>query len=202
MEKYTPVIKSKLERIIENTAMIISSYNTTDSLKSAYNAVNDDWESLDGIIENWKQIQFTNNDFTVNNVTYINQFTESCKTNMRTIKGICEDTLAEINANEKENDFKKDVENNKKSKLNTGHWLTIVTIMITVFGAWIASIYSDTSQKLEIRYTQGKQDARIELTDTLNAQQNTIENLLDSLEKIKLRNAELEKCIKLKKTCK
>lgn len=33
MEKYTPAIKSKLERIVENTAMIIRSCNTTDSLK-------------------------------------------------------------------------------------------------------------------------------------------------------------------------
>ena len=40
MEKYTPAIKSKLERIVENTAMIIRSCNTTDSLKSAYNSVN------------------------------------------------------------------------------------------------------------------------------------------------------------------
>lgn len=197
MEKYTPAIKSKLERIIENTAMIICSCNTTDSLKSAYNAVNDDWKSLNGIIENWKQIQFTNNDFAVNNVTYINQFTESCKTNMRTIKGICEDTLAEIDADEKEKESKKDAKTIKKPKLNTGHWLTIIGIVVAVCIGVISAIYSDTSQKIEIRYEQGKQEARNEL----NAQQNTIQSLLDSLEKIKLRNVELEKCIKLKKTC-
>lgn len=199
MEKYTPAIKSKLDRIVENTNMIICSCSTTDSLKSAYNSIKEDWKSLEGVIKNWKQIQFTSKDFIF--VDY-EKFTENCKTNMKTIEGICKDTLAEIIADEKENSFKKNVETNKNTKLNTEHWLAIITILITVFFGLSAFIYNNTSQNLEIRYKQGKQDAINELADTLNAQQNTIQNLLDSLEKIKYRNEELEKRIKLKNTCK
>ena len=197
MKKYTPAVKSKLKRIIENTSMIIDSNVITDSHESAYNSIKEDWKSLECVIENWKQIQFTNNDFTTVDGFCYKKFTDICKTNMRSIKGICEDELAEIDADEKEKESKKDAKTIKKPKLNTGHWLTIIGIVVAVFIGIISAIYSDASQKIEIRYEQGKQEARNEL----NAQQNTIQSLLDSLEKIKLRNAELEKCIKLKKTC-
>jgi len=201
MEKYTPATKSKLERIVKNTEMIINYSGPSDNLKSEYNSIKDDWNTLkNDLQEKWIDIKFTENDFKYNG--YFNKFSEIGETNMQKIKGICEDILAEINADEKENYSKKAVETNKKPKLNTGHWLTIIGLLITGFGVWIAAIYSDTNQKLDIRYDQGKQEMRNELTDTLNAQQNTIQNLLDSLEKFKLRNAELEKCIKLKKTCK
>lgn len=201
MKKYSPTAESKLDRIVKNTEMIINYSGPSDNLKSEYNSIKDDWNTLkDDLQEKWIDIKFTGNDFEYNG--YFNKFSEIGKTNMQKIKGICKDVLAEIAADEKENDFKKDVETNKKLKLKTEHWLAIIGLLIAGFSVLIASIYSDTNQKLEIRYDQGKQDVRNELTNTLNAQQNTIQNLLDSLEKIKLRNEELEKCIKLKKTCK
>lgn len=193
MEKYTPATKSKLERIAENTKMIINYAGPSDNLKSKYNSIRDDWNTLKGDLqEKWIDIKFTENDFEYNG--FFNKFSETGKTNMQRIKGICDDALAEIVADEKENDFKKDVETDKKSTSNTAHWLASIGILIAII-IGIASLIQD------IRYDQGRQEMRNELSDTLNAQQNTIQNLLDSLEKIKLRNAELEKCIKLK-TCK
>lgn len=195
MEKYTPSTKSRLERIVKNAEMIIGSSYPVESLKSQYNSIKDDWNTLkDDLQEKWIEIKFTENDFEFNGL--YNKFSEIGETNMQKIKGICMDVLAEIDADEKENASKKDTEKTiKKPKLNTGHWLAILGILVAVF-------FGITSQILETRYDQGKQDARNELTNTLNNQQNVIQNLSDSLEKLKLRNAELEKCIKLKKTCK
>ena len=197
MEKYAPAIKSKLERIIENTAMIIRSCNTTDSLKSAYNAVNDDWKSLEGKLKNWKQIQFTSNDFTTVDGVYYEKFTKNCKTNMRTIEGICKDTLAEINAEEKTEVQK---QNNKKSIINK-NTISFGTI-VTICGIIIGGIYNHMTQQAEIRFQQGKLEVRQELTEKLNVQQNEIKLLLDSLENYKIKLKDVEKSYaKLKKSC-
>ena len=197
MEKYTPAIKSKLERIVENTAMIIRSCNTTDSLKSAYNSVNDDWKSLEGKLKNWKQIKFTNNDFTTVDEFYYEKFTENCKTNMRTIEGICKDALAEINAEEK---IKVQKQNNKKSIINK-NTISFGTI-VTICGIIIGGIYNHMTQQAEIRFQQGKLEVRQELTEKLNVQQNEIKLLLDSLENYKIKLKDVEKSYtKLKKSC-
>ena len=197
MEKYTPAIKSKLERIVENTAMIIRSCNTTDSLKSAYNSVNDDWKSLEGKLKNWKQIKFTNNDFTTVDGFYYEKFTENCKTNMRTIEGICKDALAEINAEEKTEVQK---QNNKKSIINK-NTISFGTI-VTICGIIIGGIYNHMTQQAEIRFQQGKLEVRQELTEKLNVQQNEIKLLLDSLENYKIKLKDVEKSYaKLKKSC-
>lgn len=194
MKKYTSATKSKLERIVKNTNMIINSSHPVESLKSQYNSIKDDWNTLKDVLqEKWIEIKFTENDFEYNG--YFNKFSETGKTNMQRIKGICEDVLAEIAADENENALKPDDEINKKSKSNTAYWLTFIGILVAII-IGIASLTQD------IRYDQGRQECRDELRDTLNVQRNTIQNLSDSLEKIKLRNAELEKCIKLKKTCK
>ena len=120
MKKYTPAIKSKLERIVKNTEMIIKYPGSSDNLKSEYNSIRDDWNTLkDDLQEKWVEIKFTNNDFVYNKWLECNKFSENGKTNMQRIKGICEDVLAEITVDEKENDFKTDNEINKKSKSNT-----------------------------------------------------------------------------------
>ena len=64
MEKYTPATKSKLERIVKNTEMIINYSGPSDNLKSEYNSIKDDWNTLkDDVQEKWIYINFTENDF-------------------------------------------------------------------------------------------------------------------------------------------
>lgn len=192
MEKYTLATQSKLKRIVKNAEIITKSIVLTDELKSTYNSIKDDWNTLkDDLQEKWIEIKFTNNDFEYDNLCY-NKFSEISKTNMQRIKCICEDVLAEISADEKENDVKIDIDTNKKPMLNTGSWLAIMAILVAI-------ILSITTQYQETRYDQGRQEMRNELIDTLKMQQNTIQTLLDSLEKIKLKNAELENRLKTKK---
>lgn len=196
MEKYTPATKSKLERIVKNTEMIINYSGPSDNLKSEYNSIKDDWNTLkDDLQEKWIYINFTENDFKYND--YFNKFSEIGETNMQKIKGICEDTLAEINAEEK---IEVQKQNNKKSIINK-NTISFGTI-VTICGIIIGGIYNHMTQQAEIRFQQGKLEVRQELTEKLNVQQNEIKLLLDSLENYKIKLKDVEKSYtKLKKSC-
>lgn len=204
MEKYTSATKSKLERIVENTAMIVNSHNTTDSLKSAYNSIKEDWKSLEGVIENWKQIQFTSsNDFTNIDDYYYEKFTEICKTNMKTIEGICKDTLAEINA-EHEKEQKETNNNETDYTKENSHFdwakLSVISAIIIGLGAWYSEVRYDQGKE-EIRRDYDKSEKKLEYIKDSITEENS--KLLDSLKNYKIKNSDLEKTIyKIKKTCK
>ncbi len=192
-------LKSKLERLIENTQIIINAIHTTSSVKSVYNSIKDDWQSLDGALETWKPISFTSNDFNYDCNLCYEKITEICKTNMQLIKGVCKDALANIT------DPSSIVHQTHivKSKITPNVSIAIISIIIAICGIVIASIYSHMGQQAEIRFTQGKNEAQLEMQETIHKQANEITALSDSLSEYK-RKLQLTETLytKCKRICK
>lgn len=187
-----------LRKIAESAEKIISARpGLTNYDKGNYEFLKQEWPKLKNEMKNWEEIDFSNADF--EKTEFYERFSTICHANMRKIVKDCKCELDKIEKKEISNSKKQTKRNNLYDKFKTGG---VIASIITLCGIILAHIDSKASMDVELRYEQGKQDARNELTNTLNDQQNAIQNLLDSLEKLKLRNAELEKCIKLKKTCK
>lgn len=187
-----------LKNIVEIAEKIISAGPGLRNYdKGNYEFLKQEWPKLKDKIKNWEEIKFSNEDF--EETEFYEKFSTICQTNMRKIVKNCKSELDKIEKKEISNSEKQTKRNNLYDKFKIGGFIVAV---LTFFGIIIAHIDSEATRDIEIRYEQGKRDASSELSDTLNAQQNIIQNLLDSIEKLKLRNAELEKCIKLKKTCK
>lgn len=90
-------LKSKLERLVETTQIIINAINTRSSVKSVYNSIQVEWKSLEGVLDTWKPVSFTSSDFNYDDNLCYEKITETCKTNMQLIKGVCKDALVTHN---------------------------------------------------------------------------------------------------------
>lgn len=184
MKKYKPETVSKLRRLFEKTQIIIQSSMITDELKSDYNSIKNDWNSLNDVIEEWKEINFSPSDFKTEENFHFDKFTEVCKTNMQLIAGICEDILSVTDLTPKENHSK------ISSIIKIA--IPIFTINLTISGIVISSIYSNTSSQLNIRYDQGKSESEIKYKDS-------IKTLEDSISFYKSKLKECENCCNRRK---
>lgn len=176
-------LKSKLERLVNNTQIIINNIPATSSIKSVYNSIKSDWQSLEGVLETWNPISFTSNDFKHDDIFCYEKITETCKTNMQLIKGVCQDALANITETSS-------IVNQKtiiKYKITTNTGIAIISVIIALCGIAITSIYTHMGQQAEIRFTQGKTEGHLEMQETVNKQANEISALSDSLSEYKLK---------------
>ncbi len=194
-------IKSKLERLVEQTGYIISNTAVTNELKSYLNQIKDDWESLNGKIDCWKDIQLSSN--MIESTEWGERFTVECKTNMQTIKSICEDTLTKINVEHEKEQNETDNNVTKYPKENSHFdWakLGVISAIIIGLGAWYGEVRYDQGKEA-IRRDYDKSEKKLEYIKDSIAEENL--KLLDSLENYKIKNSDLEKTIcKIKRTCK
>ena len=189
-------VLTKLERIKEKTEHIINDCSAVSNLlQSDYDSIKDEWKSLKDIIENWEDIQFTSKDF--KHEQYYKIFSADCKTNMQKIKGICEDSIAKIN-----DEIKKEQEelDNKKIKKDNFSKTKFIGSVIGISGLVIAAICHHFSAQNEIRFYQGKEEMRQELSKEMNVFKDTISVLQqqnhilsDSLNYYKLKVKNYEK---------
>ena len=203
MKIHTPDIQSKLERLVKHTEMIIHHAGPVSNIKSEYNMIQDDWNSLEETLPKWKKIEFTNNDFE-NCAGMFTKFSTICKTNMQTIKAICEDTLAVMVEENKigQNEEKSTLTESPKEVSHFDGWgkLGVVSAILVGLGAWYG----------QVRYDQGKEEIRrdydefrknLEYAKDSIIQENS--TLMDSLEQYKIEIDCLKKVIcKQKKNCK
>ena len=189
-------VLTKLERIKEKTEHIINSSDITSYLQSDYDSIKDEWKSLKDKIDNWVDIQFTSKDFQQNQF-YFQEFSAICKTNMQKIKSICEDSIAKIN-----DEIKKEQEelDNKKIKKDNFSKTKFIGSVIGVAGLVIATTCHHFAVQNEIRFYQGKEEMRQELSKEMNELKDTISVLQqqnyilsDSLNYYKLKVKDYEK---------
>lgn len=168
-------LKSKLDRLVENTQIMINAIHTTNTVKSVYNSIKDDWQSLDGVLDTWKQISFTSNDFHYDDNLCYEKITETCKTNMQRIKGICNDALANINEPSSPIVPQPPI---IKYKIMPNTCIAIISVIIAICGIAIGAISS-------IRFAQGKTEGHLEMQEIVNTQANELTALSDSLSEYK-----------------
>lgn len=164
---------TKLERIKGKTDYIINSSGITNTLQSDYDSIKDEWKSLKDKIEDYKDIQFTNKDFQSDEYDTI--FSAVCKTNMQKIKSICEDNIAKINDEIKKEQEELDNKRFKKDDFPKLKFIiTVITLVLTINGLVLVIICQHFSNQNEIRFYQGKDEMRQELTKEINELKDTI----------------------------
>lgn len=197
--KIDTTVLTKLERIKEKAEYIINGYVITSSLQSDYDSIKDEWKSLKDKIEDWEDIQFTNNDF--QHEQYYEKFSAVCKRNMQKIKSICEDNIAKIKVvieKEQEELDNKKIKKDNFSKLKfiggfIGGFIGVAGLVFTI------TCYYFSTQN-EIRFYQGKNEMWQELSKEMNELKDTISVLhhhnyilSDSLNYYKLKVKDYEK---------